>query len=150
MSPSNNAATAEQTIDTMTGLIARLRGLVEQETVLVRAGRLREAAALGSTKATLAGELAAGGERIKANAQFIFKSAPERCASLKTAQQELGAVLQKNMIVLATAHAVSEGIVRRLSSDLTRKATPQIYGATGRTVAPNPRNGRPLAISRTL
>jgi hypothetical protein len=53
------------------------------------------------------------------------------------------------MIVLATAHAVSEGIMRRLSGDLARKAAPQIYGATGRAAAPSPRYGRPLAVSRT-
>jgi flagellar biosynthesis/type III secretory pathway chaperone len=150
MSPSNNAGTAEQTIDTLTGLMERLRGLLEQEATLVRAGRLREAAALGATKATLAGELAAGGERVKAIAKSILQAVPERCAALKSTQEELRAVLQRNMIVLATAHAVSEGIVRRLSGDLAHKATPQVYGATGRTVAPNPRYGRPLAISRTL
>jgi hypothetical protein len=59
-------------------------------------------------------------------------------------------VLQKNMVVLATAHSVSEGIMRRLSSDLARKASPQIYGATGRAAAPNPRRGQPLTISRSL
>jgi hypothetical protein len=59
-------------------------------------------------------------------------------------------VLQKNMIVLATSHAVSEGIVRRLSGDLARKAAPQVYGASGRTIAPNPKHGKPLAISRVL
>jgi hypothetical protein len=52
--------------------------------------------------------------------------------------------------VLATAHSVSEGIVRRLSGELSRKAAPQIYGASGRTAAPNPALARPLALSRTL
>ena len=59
-------------------------------------------------------------------------------------------MLQKNLIVLATTHAVSEGIVRRLSGDLARKTAPQVYGATGRATAPHPRHGRPLAISRKL
>ncbi len=54
------------------------------------------------------------------------------------------------MIVLATAHAVSEGIMRRLSGELARKASPQVYGATGRAAAPNPKHGRPLAVSRKL
>jgi hypothetical protein len=58
--------------------------------------------------------------------------------------------VQKNMIVLATAHGVSEGIVRRLSGELARKASPQVYGASGRATAPNPKHGRPLAISKTL
>jgi hypothetical protein len=58
--------------------------------------------------------------------------------------------VQRNVIVLATAHAVSEGIMRRLSGDLARKATPQVYGASGRAMAPNPKQGRPLAVSRVL
>jgi hypothetical protein len=78
------------------------------------------------------------------------QTAPGRCAALTGAQDAFRALAKKNMIVLATAHAVSEGIVRRLSGELARKASPQVYGASGRTVAPNPRNGRPLAVSRTL
>ena len=50
-------------------------------------------------------------------------------------QDAFRVVLQKNMMVLATAHAVSEGIMRRLSGDLARKASPQVYGASGRTGA---------------
>jgi hypothetical protein len=65
-------------------------------------------------------------------------------------QEAFRTVLQRNMIVLATAHAVSEGIVRRLSGDLARKAAPQVYGASGRTAAPNPKQGKPLAVSRVL
>ena len=62
----------------------------------------------------------------------------------------LQAALKTNLVVLATAHAVSEGIVRRLSSDLARKASPQVYGASGRTTAPDPKRAQPLAFSRTL
>jgi hypothetical protein len=90
------------------------------------------------------------GERLKANAKFILQTVPERCAVLKGPQEDLRAVLQRNMAALATAHAVSEGIVRRLSGELAKKASPQVYGASGRTVAPNPKYGRPLAVSRTL
>jgi hypothetical protein len=45
---------------------------------------------------------------------------------------------------------VSEGIMRRLSGDLARKSSPQVYGSSGRAAAPNPKLGRPLAVSRTL
>jgi len=40
--------------------------------------------------------------------------------------------------------------MRKLSGQLARKASPQIYGATGRATAPNPKHGRPLAVSRSL
>jgi hypothetical protein len=65
-------------------------------------------------------------------------------------QETFRAVLQRNLIVLATTHAVSEGIMRRLSGDLARKAAPQIYGASGRATAPSSKYGQPLAISRKL
>jgi hypothetical protein len=144
------AAEAEQAIDDLTALIGKLTGLVEQETVLVHAGHIRRAAALEPAKAELEGELFASNERLKASAKFVRQSMPARCAALARLQKAFRTVLQKNMIVLATAHAVSEGIVRRLSGDLARKASPQVYGASGRATAPNPKHGRPLAVSRTL
>ena len=116
----------------------------------MRAGKVRSAAEIEPTKKALAGRLYAASERIKAHAKFIMQAVPARCITLKSAQEELRTTLQRNMAVLATAHAVSEGIVRRLSGQLAKKSSPQIYGASGRTVAPNPKHGRPLAVSRTL
>ena len=54
------------------------------------------------------------------------------------------ALLQINLTVLATAHAVSEGIMRGVSDELARKAAPQTYGATGRANAPGPSAAQPL------
>ncbi len=150
MKPMTNAAEAESALDELSGLVERLTALLAQETALVRAGEIRNAAAMEPAKQDLTGRLIAAGERIKANAKFILSAAPTRCAALKSMQDTFRAVIQKNMMVLATAHAVSEGIVRRLSSELTRKAAPQTYGATGRTTAPSPRHARPLAVSKTL
>jgi flagellar biosynthesis/type III secretory pathway chaperone len=150
MSPMMTKTDAENAIAQMADLIEQLRGVVEQETELVHAGKVRKAAALGSTKSELATRLFAAGEQLKANPKFLRQAAPASAAALRTVQEAFRAVLQKNMIMLATAHAVSEGIVRRLSGDLARKAAPQVYGATGRAVAPNPKHGKPLAISRVL
>lgn len=150
MNPITTRAEAETALDDLTTLFANLSSLLQQETALVRAGRLRQAAEVEPAKKDLAGRLYTIGERVKANAKFVLQAVPERCTALKTAQEELRAVLQRNMAVLATAHAVSEGIVRRLSGELAKKASPQVYGASGRAVAPNAKYGRPLAVSRTL
>jgi hypothetical protein len=131
-------------------LIDKLHGIVEQETTLVRAGKIRNATTLGPQKSELAGKLFIAGERLKANAKFLLQAAPASAAALRGVEETFRAMLQRNMIVLATAHAVSEGIVRRLSGDLARKAAPQVYGASGRTTAPNPKQGKPLAVSRVL
>ena len=150
MSPITTSAEAEQAIEQVTDLIERMQAIVEQETALVHAGKVRMATALGPAKSELAGQLFAAGERLKANAKFLLGAAPTRAAALQRMQEAFRAVLQQNMIVLATSHAVSEAIVRRLSGDLARKAAPQVYGASGRTMAPNPKRGQPLAVSRVL
>jgi hypothetical protein len=150
MSPITTAAEADKVIDDLTALMEKLTALVERETTLMHAGQIHSATALEPAKAELAGRLHASGEHVKRNAKFLRQAAPARCVTLARVQDAFRAVLQKNIIVLATAHAVSEGIMRRLSGDLARKAAPQVYGATGRTTAPNPKHGRPLAVSRTL
>jgi flagellar biosynthesis/type III secretory pathway chaperone len=149
MTPITTQAEAEQAINDFTAVIEKLSGVIEQETTLVRAGHLRNASTLEPAKSQLAGQLYVASERLRANAKML-KSVPARCVELVKLQDKFRALLQKNMVILATAHAVSEGIMRRLSGDLARKAAPQIYGASGRTAAPNPRNGRPLAVSRSL
>lgn len=150
MNPLPAMAEAERAIEDLIALIEKLTALIEQETILIHAGKIRSAAALERAKAELAGRLYMSGERFKAHAPMLRQAAPERSAALAGLQEKFRAILKKNMMVLATAHAVSEGIMRRLSGDLTRKAAPQVYGATGRTAAPNSRYGRPLAVSRTL
>ncbi len=150
MSEIATAADAENAIARVADLIGKLQGVIEQETALVHAGKIRKAATITPAKSELAGQLFTATEWLKTNAKFLLRAAPASAAALRQLQQTFQAVLQKNMIVLATSHAVSEGIVRRLSGDLARKASPQVYGASGRTVAPNPKRGQPLAISRVL
>jgi len=150
MNTITTAAQAEKAIDDLSALIDKLCGLMEQETALVHAGKVSHAADLGQTKSELAHQLYTSGERLKANAAFLLQAAPARCAALQRVQEAFRAVLQKNMIVLATTHAVSEGIMRRLSGDLARTNAPQVYGASGRASAPHAKYGRPLAISKKL
>lgn len=149
MTPIRTPTEAEQAIGEMTLLIEKLSAIIEQETALVRAGKLRNAMALEASKSQLAGQLFVAGERLKAGTKAL-RGAPALCKELAKVQNDFHALLQKNMVVLATAHAVSEGIMRRLSGDLARKAAPQVYGASGRAAVPNPRHGRPLAVSRSL
>jgi hypothetical protein len=59
-------------------------------------------------------------------------------------------MLQVNLTVLATAHAVSESIVRGVNAEAQRRNIPTTYGATGRRVNPGAQHLRPLAVSRSL
>jgi hypothetical protein len=70
--------------------------------------------------------------------------------ALRQRHDAFRALLQINLTVLATAHAVSEGIVRGVSEELARKSAPQTYGATGRTNVPQRKSATPLTVSRNL
>jgi hypothetical protein len=148
--PFETAADAQAAISQMNEVIDGLEAVVTEETRLVRAGQLREATALAPRKTELAIRYTRAIDRIKANAKFLARILPKHTNALGRRHDLLQAALKTNLTVLATAHAVSEGIIRRLSGDLVRKASPHVYGASGRTVAPHPRMARPLALSRTL
>lgn len=124
--------------------------IVEQETALVRAGSLIEASKLQDAKAELANRYYAGANRIKGALPVLQSTQAPALAELKRRHEEFRALLQINLTVLATAHAVSEGIMRGVSDELARKAAPSTYGASGRTNAPSPSAAQPLAVSRVL
>ena len=69
---------------------------------------------------------------------------------LRESHAAFQSLLQTNLTVLATAHAVSEGIIRGVSGELARKQSPSTYGASGRSNAPGAKASQPLALSRTL
>lgn len=125
-----------------------LLSLIEEETNLVRAGRLREAAQLESHKAELARLYIDDITRLKASKPYLAKSQPQLLDSLRARYDNFRALLQINLTVLATAHAVSEGIMRGVANDITRKAAPQTYGASGRQNVLSPRYATPLTVSR--
>jgi hypothetical protein len=124
--------------------------IVEQETALVRAGSLTEASRLEPQKTELANRYYAGTARIKEMLADLSSRAPDALTALRRKHDEFRALLQINLTVLATAHAVSEGIMRGVSDELARKAAPSTYGASGRTNTPPPSTAQPLAVSRVL
>lgn len=124
--------------------------VVQRETELVRAGHLSQASALEQTKSELARLYVADTMRLRASKDQLARIAPQVVSELVRRHDEFRALLQVNLTVLATAHAVSEGIVRGVSSEIARQSAPQTYGASGRTRAPDPRNATPLTVSRVL
>ena len=148
--PIETADDARTAIGELTAVMDGLESVVAQETKLVRAGQLRQATGLGLEKTELSGRYFKAVERLKANSKLLSRLVPQDIGALARRHELLQAELKTNLVVLATAHAVSEGIMRRLSGDLARKACPQVYGASGRATAPDPKRTQPLAFSRTL
>lgn len=145
-SPSEAQALVKHLFDVMDALL----GTVEEETELVRAGRLVEAAKLEPTKAELSLMYIADTTRIKASRSYLARTTPAIVDDLRQRHDMFKAVLQINLTVLATAHAVSESILRGVSHELARKATPAGYGASGKAATPTASGQQPLTLSRVL
>lgn len=148
--PIASAGEAEREIENLDAILDRLVETIEEETARVRAGRLRDAAKLDETKSELVRRYAAESERIKGALGLIARSLPDAFERMRKRHSTLEKLLQTNLTVLATAHAVSEGIIRGVSGELARKRAPSTYGATGRATAPGAKASQPLAMSRTL
>ena len=148
--PALNAADAEAASARFVEVMDALIAVVQQETALVRAGRLGLATQLAETKAELTRRYMAEAALLRAGGALLVRSMPDRLDALKQRHTEFRSLLQISLTVLATAHAVSEGIVRGVSSEMARKSVPQTYGASGRTNLPPRNRGPALAVSRSL
>jgi len=148
--PIATAADAERAIAHLNTIMDRLVETVQEETARVRAGKVRDALTLQDSKTELARSYAAATTRVKAAKAIVAQSLPQALDTLRRRHDAFRVLLKTNMTVLATAHAVGEGIIRGVSGELVRKSAPSTYGASGRANVPSPKASQPLAVSRTL
>jgi hypothetical protein len=148
--PVGSSAEAELLITHLMDVMDALLAIVEEETALVRAGKLSQAARLEPSKQELSRLYVADTARLNASQPFLAQALPDVIEGLRKRHDLFHALLQINLTVLATAHAVSEGIMRGVSAELARKATPQGYGASGRAATPSANQRQPLTLSRVL
>jgi hypothetical protein len=144
------AADARKLAENLMDVMSALLSVIERETELVRAGKLREAMAFEPKKSELSRRYVGAVAQLKASQKFLAQSAPELLTALHRHHDTFRAMLQINLTVLATAHAVSESIVRGVNAEIQRRNIPSTYTASGRRAAPTPRHMTPLAVSRTL
>ncbi len=134
----------------MAEVMSALFEVVERETDLIRAGRIADAMTLEADKAGLSRRYVHLVSALKANQPHLRAVAPDLVAALQRQHETFRAMLQINLTVLATAHAVSEGVVRGVASEVQRRTMPQTYTASGQRAATGPRHATPLTLSRSL
>lgn len=145
-SPSEARRLAEGLMDVMSALL----GIIEQETELVRGGSVRDAMALEARKAEASHRYMTAITQLKDNSEYLRQTTPDLLTALHRHHDTFRAMLQVNLTVLATAHAVSEGLVRGVNNEIQRKNLPQGYNAAGQRAQPAPRQAAPLSVSRVL
>ena len=137
---------AEHLMEVMSALLS----IIEKETELVRAGKIREGMAFEPKKTELTRRYVNAVACLKASQKYMTQAAPELLTTLHRHHDVFRAMLQINLTVLATAHAVSESVIRGVNTEVQRRNIPNTYTAAGRRAAPGPRHITPLAVSRSL
>jgi hypothetical protein len=146
----SNPADARKLANGLMQIMDALLKLIEQETELVRAGKVREAMQLDGAKSDLSRRYVSAIAGLRVNQRYMAQATPDLLAALHRHHDTFRAMLQVNLTVLATAHAVSEGIVRGVNSEMQRRAVPSTYTASGNRSAAGTRHAAPLTLSRTL
>jgi hypothetical protein len=148
--PLASVAEAESLLGDLTEAMTGLLDMIERETALLRSGRLREATAVAREKSAFAQSYVNGMTRLKASKPLVVKAARPLIESFRDNHVLFQKALQTSLTVLATAHAVSEGLIRGVADEIARKTAPSTYGANGYAIAPRPGCAQPLAFSRAL
>jgi len=146
----STATDARKLAENLMEVMSALLGVIERETELVRAGKIREAITLEAEKTDLSRRYLRAVTQFKASQKYLSKSAPELLTTLHRHHDMFRAMLQVNLTVLATAHAVSEGIIRGVNVEMQRRNIPNTYTAAGQRATPGPRHITPLTVSRSL
>lgn len=141
-------AEAEALVAEVLATLAALETALSAETALVRTGRIREGLAAEARKGELAAAYLQGLEAVKAGAVALARFAPEAVKRLKSAHGGFSRTVEANRMVLATARAVSEGLIKSVSDELDRASRPATYGPAAAPARPA-RTG-PLVLSRSL
>jgi hypothetical protein len=144
--PAEGRKLAQDLLDIMGVLLA----VIERETELVRAGKVKEAMKLEAQKTDASCRYANALGHLNASQEYLTRAAPELLTTLHRHHDVFRAMLQINLTVLATAHAVSESIVRGVNAEMQRRNIPNTYTSAGQRAAPGPRHITPLSVSRSL
>ena len=142
----HNRADAEALLMGISDSMVALVKIFEDETRLIKAGRLLEATMLVEEKTALASDYLRLIETMKANAEFIGGELPVLVEDLRRAHGAFRDILQLNLRVVATAQSVAEGIMRGAAEQAIRRDAPGGYGAGGRMNAQ--KIDRPVMISK--
>ena len=130
---------------------ARMTDLMAEETVLLKANRPSEAAALQIEKAELAKIYARDYGILKANAQFVGASAPTQTDRLRRALKHLQIQAHSNFSALEAARAVSEGLLNAIFEIAKGKRSgPSCYTGGAQMAEQRPTAPTALAIDRSL
>jgi hypothetical protein len=129
--------------------LARLVEILSRETMLLRAGKLREAGVLAADKTQAAEDYTVLARSVQRRAARLNEQVPEQLSRLRKRHESFTTQMAENLRVLATARAVTEDLLEDVARSVGAEKTNRTYGATGAAPAPTA-HAAGLSINRAL
>ena len=122
---------ADRLIVHLTETMEAMGAVIESETRLVRAAKLREAVRLHGDKQRLVHQYSTAVRALKVNGPAMRAMVPERMERLSQRHDAFARSVSANLEALRTARDVSEGLVRAVSNDLHEAHASNPYSERG-------------------
>lgn len=130
--------------------LTALVNVMNQETVLLRAGHMREASQLTADKASLAQDYVGFARAIQRQTKRLSAEAPLLMDRLRAGHESLATQMAENLRVLATAKTVTEDVLTDVARTVGQANRAKTYGTAGRVTADPAASARGIAINRAL
>jgi hypothetical protein len=130
--------------------LERLVSILNEETVLLRAGRVREAGELTAEKTRLAQDYMGFARSVQRELPRLRAEAPAKVEALKVRHEQFATQMAENLRVIATARAVTEELLTDVANAMSAKARPKTYGASGTMNGQPPVAAAGVSINRAL
>ncbi len=146
IAPVRDEAEADGLLLHLTETMEAMNAVIELETRLVRAAKLREAMRLHDDKYRLVRQYRTAVRAMKANGPVLRDMMPERMERLSQRHDAFARSVSANLETLRTARDVSEGLVRAVSTELHEAHANAPYSEKGQVdLAPK---STPLSIDK--
>ena len=124
--------------------------ILNQETVLLRAGRARAASELTADKTRLAQDYMGLARAVQRQLERLRREAPDLLHALQASHERLAMQMAENLRVIATARAVTEDLLTDVAEAMATRERPRTYSANGQIGGAAPRAAAGVSINRAL
>lgn len=155
----NSAAERLKAIDTLPATdlcgialstLDRLVTILNQETLLLRTGRLKEAGELTTEKTRLAQDYMGFARSVQRVLPRLRVEAPAMVEAMRVRHEQFATQMAENLRVIATARAVTEELLTDVATAMSASQRPKTYGAAGTMTGQPPVAATGVSINRAL
>jgi len=141
---------AEDIFNRTNQALTELVDVMNRETTLLRAGKLKEAGALSAEKASRAQDYTVLARAVQRATPRLETEAPEMLRALRGRHESLATQMAENLKVLAISRNLTETLINDVAAAAAKTQSPQTYSAGGAVAAKPPQSAKGLSLNRAL